>query len=61
MAAGQVPAPGSAPVATVTEILGTCPEAAFSENLYIWNMNFSGWWRVGPDAEAVRGFALALT
>ena len=39
-------------------LLGTCNEAAFSENLYIWNMAFNGWWRVGPDASAVRAFAL---
>jgi hypothetical protein len=43
---------------TLTNLLGPCPEAAFSENLYIWNMNFNGWWRVGPDASAVRAFAL---
>ena len=31
---------------------------AFSENLYIWNMAFNGWSRVGPDASATRAFAL---
>jgi hypothetical protein len=37
-----------------------CPEAAFSENLYIWNMAYNGWNRVGPDASAARAFALAV-
>jgi hypothetical protein len=42
----------------VTDLLGPCPEAAFSENLYIWNMNWNGWSRVGPDASFVRAFGL---
>jgi hypothetical protein len=42
----------------VTDLLGPCPEGAFSENLYVYHMNFNGWWRVGPDASAVRAFAL---
>ena len=37
---------------------GPLPEAAFSENLYVWNINFNGWSRVGPDASGVRAFAL---
>lgn len=63
MAEGPVMVAGTftAPVATVGDIMGACPEAAFSENLYIWNMNFDGWSRVGPDASFVRAFALALT
>jgi hypothetical protein len=47
---------------TITKPDGTvvlCPMVAFSENLYIWNMAFNGWSRVGPDASAVRAFALA--
>ncbi len=40
------------------DLLNGCPSAAFSENLYIWNMAFDGWNRVGPDANAVRAFAL---
>lgn len=40
------------------DLLDGCPAAAFSENLYIWNMAFNGWTRVGPDASAVRAFAL---
>lgn len=42
------------------DILDSCPEAAFSEQLYIWNMAFNGWERVGPDDSATRAFALAL-
>jgi hypothetical protein len=47
---------------TITKSDGTivvCPMVALSENLYIWNMAFNGWSRVGPDASAVRPFALA--
>lgn len=40
------------------DLLDSCPAAAFSENLYIWNMAFNGWSRVGPDASSVRAFAL---
>ena len=43
---------------TKPDLLVACPAAAFSENLYIWNMAFNGWNRVGPDASAVRAFAL---
>jgi hypothetical protein len=39
-------------------LLNGCPAAAFSENLYIWNMAFNGWNRVGADANDVRAFAL---
>jgi len=41
------------------DLLGECPEAAFSENLYLWNMAYNGWHRVGPDNSDVRAFALA--
>jgi hypothetical protein len=37
-----------------------CQDAAFSENLYIWHMNYNGWSRVGPDASDTRAFALVL-
>ncbi len=43
----------------IPDLLDGCAEAAFSENLYIWNMAFDGWSRLGPDASAVRAFALA--
>jgi hypothetical protein len=42
----------------VTDLLGPCAEGAFSENLYVYHMNFNGWTRVGPDASAVWAFAL---
>ncbi len=45
-------------VSLLANLLGTCPAAAFSENLHVWNMAFNGWNRVGPDASAVRAFAL---
>jgi hypothetical protein len=50
-------APGAS---QIVSLLGGCLEAAFSENLSVWNMAFNGWSRVGPDASAVRAFALAL-
>ena len=49
----------TAGITSLADLLDTCPDAAFSENLYIWNMAFNGWNRVGPDASAVRAFALA--
>lgn len=45
--------------AALSTLLGNCTEAAFSENLNVWNMAFNGWHRVGTDAGAVRAFALA--
>jgi hypothetical protein len=48
------------PKLLVSDLLGIkCDMAAFSENLYIWNMAFNGWNLVGPDASAVRAFAIA--
>jgi len=44
---------------TKLNLLNKSPEAAFSENLYVWNMAFNGWHRVGPDDSAARAFALA--
>lgn len=60
---GQVDTAGPGASFSVTaplrpDILGTCPAAAFSEQLYIWNMAFNGWSRIGPDASAIRAFAL---
>lgn len=46
------------PNPTDPDLLNGCPAAAFREDLYIWNMAFNGWNRVGPDASAVRAFAL---
>jgi hypothetical protein len=45
--------------ASLATLLGSCTEAAFSENLAVWNMAFNGWGLVGADAGAVRAFALA--
>jgi hypothetical protein len=45
--------------ASLATLLGSCTEAAFSENLHVWNMAFNGWHRVGADAGDVRAFALA--
>lgn len=45
--------------AALATLLGSCTEAAFSENLSVWNMAFDGWSRLGPDASDVRAFALA--
>jgi hypothetical protein len=42
----------------LTYLLECCPDAAFSMNLYVWNMSFNGWERVGKDASFVRAFAL---
>lgn len=50
--------PGHTGISLLTNLMGGCPEAAFSENLYVWNMAFNGWRRVGPDAQATRAFAL---
>jgi hypothetical protein len=55
---GEPVLPGSPDPKSLPQLLGPCPEAAFSENLYIWNINFNGWSRVGPDASGVRAFAL---
>ena len=43
---------------TKLNLLGKCPKAAFND-LYVGNMAFNGWHRVGPDDSAVRAFALA--
>jgi hypothetical protein len=43
---------------SIPDLLKNCPAAVFSENLYVWHMNFNGWSRVGPDASDVRAFAL---
>lgn len=50
--------PAHTGISLLTNLMGGCPEAAFSVNLYVWNMAFNGWNRVGPDASAVRAFAL---
>ncbi|MBN2469027.1 MAG: hypothetical protein JXD19_12875 [Deltaproteobacteria bacterium] len=50
--------PGHTGISLLANLMGGCPEAAFSENLYVWNMAYNGWHRVGPDASAVRAFAL---
>lgn len=42
----------------ISDLLKNCPAAVFSENLYVWHMNYNGWSRVGPDASDVRAFAL---
>ena len=59
---GQVSSSGTftadATASLLSNLMDGCPEAAFSENLYIWNMAFNGWSRVGPDASATRAFAL---
>ncbi len=50
--------PAHTGISLIVNLMGGCPEAAFSENLHVWHMNFNGWHRVGPDASAVRAFAL---
>jgi hypothetical protein len=46
----------------ITTLMGTCPMAAFSENMGIYHMAFSGWSRVGGmDKSFDRPFVLAPT
>lgn len=48
----------SAASAPNSYLLDCCPDAAFSMNLYVWNMAFDGWQRIAKDDSAVRAFAL---
>ena len=41
------------------DLLDTCVNAAFSENLSVYGKATNGWSRIGYDASAVRAFALA--
>jgi hypothetical protein len=41
-------------------LLGTCPNAAFAESLYVTGKATNGTTRIGYDASALRAFALAL-
>lgn len=49
-----------APQKNITDLMGSCPMAAFSENLHIYHMAFNGWSRVGGrDKHYDRPFVLA--
>jgi|GEM_PF-1122907 len=49
-----------APQKNITNLMGTCPMAAFSENLSVYHMAYNGWNRVGGmDKHYDRPFVLA--
>jgi hypothetical protein len=61
-ATGRVPIPPGtfSNTQTVSDLLGGCNVAGFSENLYVWAMATNGWRRLHEyDAHAVRAFVLA--
>jgi hypothetical protein len=49
-----------APEKNITDLMGSCPMAAFSENLSVYHMAYNGWSRVGGnDRHYDRPFVLA--
>jgi hypothetical protein len=56
---GTVAATTFEPTRSVDLLRGSCPMAAFLEDLYVYGTAFDGWSRVGYDAHDSRAFALA--
>jgi hypothetical protein len=56
---GTVAATTFEPTRSVDLLRGSCPMAAFLEDLWVYGTAFDGWTRVGYDAHDSRAFALA--